>query len=279
VDAYRKLRNTFRYMLGNLSDFNPQVDGVAAAELTELDQWILLRAEDLISRCRGWYDNFEFHKIYHAVYAFATVDLSSVYFDVLKDRLYCSGTKWGTRRAAQTALHGLMDALVRLLAPLMSFTAEEVWGHMNRPDSVHLAHFPETGELSAGLDEGARTRAGKMDGLMQVRETVLKQLDNARNEKLIGAPLEALVRLTAGPEVYGLLEQYPEFLPSLFIVSAVELERAPQGAGVELAVKVERAPGNKCERCWKYSKEVGSDATFPTLCARCAKAVHEILNG
>jgi len=278
VDAYRKLRNTFRYMLGNLSDFDPRVDSVPPAALTELDQWILLRADDLVARCRAWYDEFAFHKIYHAVYAFATVDLSSVYFDVLKDRLYCSRDKWPERRAAQTTLYRLMDGLVRLLAPMMSFTAEEVWGHMKRPDSVHMAYFPEPGDFSAGLDSEARNRSGKMDALLQVREAVLKQLDTARNEKLIGAPLEALVRLTATPELYPLLVQYADFLPALFIVSAVEIEPAAQGTAVELSVTVERAPGGKCERCWKYTPEVGSDPVLPTLCARCARAVHEILN-
>src|SRR5438552_328630 len=142
VEAYRKLRNTFRYMLGNLGDFDLAKDAVPASGLYELDQWILLRAEDLIQRCRAWYDNFEFHKVYHSVYAFATIDLSSVYFDVLKDRLYTSATKSQARRSAQTALHRVMDALVRLLAPLMSFTADEVWGHMGHTGSVHLEYFP-----------------------------------------------------------------------------------------------------------------------------------------
>src|SRR5205085_3141414 len=151
TDAYRKLRNTFRYMLGNLSDFDAASEAVPGAELPELDQWILLRAEDLVARCRAWYENFEFHKVYHTVYAFATVDLSSVYFDVLKDRLYTSATKSKARRSAQTALYRLLDALVRLLAPIMSFTAEEVWKNMERPGSVHIAYFPEAAELSAGL--------------------------------------------------------------------------------------------------------------------------------
>jgi isoleucyl-tRNA synthetase len=274
VDAYRKLRNTFRYMLGNLSDFDPQADAVAPSEMTELDQWILLRGDDLITRCRAWYDNFEFHKIYHAVYAFATVDLSSVYFDVLKDRLYTSATKSSARRGAQTALYRILDCLVRLLAPLMSFTAEEVWGHMNRPDSIHMAYFPEPGELSAGLDDAARKRSAAWDRLMQVRDVVLKSLDTARNEKLIGAPLEARVLLSADPELYTLLTQYAEQLPGLFIVSEVGLERV-EG---DLAVKVERATGDKCERCWKYTKDVGSDPEFPTICAPCAGAVHEILH-
>jgi isoleucyl-tRNA synthetase len=274
VDAYRKLRNTFRYMLGNLADFDAAKDSVPAVEMAELDQWMLLRAEDLVARCRAWYDNFEFHKVYHAVYAFCTVDLSAVYFDVLKDRLYTSAPKSQARRSAQTALYRLLDAFVRLLAPLMSFTAEEVWGHMGRAESVHMAYFPEPAELSAGLDDTARKRAINWDRLMEVRDGVLKHLDTARNEKLIGAPLEARVRLSANGDLYPLLEQYADQLPGLFIVSQVDVERA-EAAGVS----VERAAGDKCERCWKYTADVGSDPQFPTICAPCAKAVHEIING
>ena len=198
VDAYRKLRNTFRYMLGNLAGFDPATDAVPAGEMAELDQWMLLRAEDLVARCRTWYDNFEFHKVYHAVYAFCTVDLSAVYFDVLKDRLYTWAPKSPGRRSAQTALYRLLDAFVRLLAPLMSFTAEEVWGHMGRAESVHLAYFPEPAELSAGLDDAARKRTANWDRLVEVRDVVLKRLDTARNEKLIGAPLDCSQRLVSG---------------------------------------------------------------------------------
>jgi isoleucyl-tRNA synthetase len=272
TDAYRKLRNTFRYMLGNLSDFDPQTDAVS--DLTELDQWILLRAEDLVARCRVWYDNFEFHKVYHTVYAFATVDLSAVYFDVLKDRLYTSAAKSKARRAAQTALYRLLDAMVRLLAPILSFTAEEVWGAMGRPGSVHTAFFPEPSELTAGIGDASRKRSENWDRLMEVRGDVLKSLETARNEKLIGAPLEARVRLSANGDLYPLLEEYAPQLPALFIVSQVTLEQ-----GGELAVKVERAEGDKCERCWKYTKDVGSNANFPTVCAACASAVEETLNG
>jgi isoleucyl-tRNA synthetase len=197
-----------------------------------------------------------------------------VYFDVLKDRLYTSAPKSHARRSAQTALYRLLDAFVRLLAPLMSFTAEEVWGHMGRAESVHMAYFPEPAELAAGLDDAARKRTANWDRLMQVRDGVLKHLDTARNEKLIGAPLEARVRLSVNGDLHSLLQQYARELPGLFIVSQVEVDR---GAGDEPVVKVERAEGNKCERCWKYTLDVGSDASFPTICASCAKAVHEII--
>jgi isoleucyl-tRNA synthetase len=274
VDAYRKLRNTFRYLLGNLSDFNPARDAVDASGMPEIDQWILLRAEELVLRCRAWYENYEFHKVYHTVYAFATVDLSAVYFDVLKDRLYTGRSH--ARRCAQTALYRLLDALVRLLAPLMSFTAEEVWNHMGRPESVHMAYFPEPGDLSAGIGDEARKRAGNWGRLMEVRDDVLKRLEAARNDKLIGAPLEARVRISANGDLYPLLEQYAGELPGLFIVSQVELSRAGADA---MDIAVERAEGDKCERCWKYRTDLGADPRFPTICAPCAGAVNEKLNG
>jgi isoleucyl-tRNA synthetase len=276
VDAYRKLRNTFRYLLGNLSHFDPSTDMLPASELAEIDQWILLRAEDLVARCRTWYDNFEFHKVYHAVYAFTTVDLSALYFDVLKDRLYTSARKSQARRSAQTALYRLLDALVRLLAPIMTFTAEEVWTHMGRAESVHMAYFPEPAELSVGIGEAVRKRTADWDRLMEVRGDVLKSLETARNEKLIGAPLEARVSLSANGDLYPLLERYAGELPALFIVSEVALDKAEGGM---LAVKISRASGAKCERCWKYTHDVGSDPRFPTACAACARAVDETLNG
>ncbi|SPE34183.1 isoleucyl-tRNA synthetase [Candidatus Sulfopaludibacter sp. SbA3] len=276
TDAYRKLRNTFRYLLGNLNGFDPARDQVPGGELPELDQWILLRAEELVTKCRGWYRSFEFHKVYHTAYAFATVDLSAVYFDVVKDRLYTSAPNSQARRSAQTALYRVLDSLVRLLAPLMSFTAEEVWGHMGRPGSVHAAFFPEGAELTEGIGEPARKRMGNWDRLMEVRGDVLKSLETARNEKLIGAPLEARVRLSTNGDLYPLLEQHAAELPGLFIVSQVDLER---GEGEGLSVKVERAGGQKCERCWKYTTDVGSDARYPTVCNACAGAVDETLNG
>ncbi|MBZ5585357.1 MAG: isoleucine--tRNA ligase [Acidobacteriia bacterium] len=276
VDAYRKMRNTFRYLLGNLSGFDAASDAVAGGEMAEIDQWILLRAEDLTARCRAWYENFEFHKVYHSVYAFMTVDLSAVYFDILKDRLYTAAAKSQSRRSAQTALHRLLNALVRLAAPLMSFTAEEVWQQMGAPESVHMAYFPEPAELTAGIGDAARKRGANWDRLMEVRGDVLKSLESARNEKLIGAPLEARVRLSADGDLYPLLEEYRRELPALFIVSQVELERAADGA---LGVKVERAAGEKCERCWKYATDIGADPKFPTICAPCAAAVEETLGG
>jgi isoleucyl-tRNA synthetase len=276
VEAYRKLRNTFRYLLGNLTGFDPARDAVPAGELREIDQWILLRAEDLVARCRQWYANYEFHKVYQAVYAFATVDLSAIYFDVLKDRLYTSAARSQARRSAQTALYRLLHALARLVAPIMSFTAEEVWSHMGEAASVHTALFPEPEYLGAGLGADVRARAANWDRLIEVRDSVLKVLETARNEKLIGASLEARVLLSAGDDVLPLLQEYRRELPDLFIVSQVELARSADGA---IGVKVERAAGAKCERCWKYTTDTGSNAAYPTICAPCAAAVEENLRG
>jgi isoleucyl-tRNA synthetase len=289
VDAYRKLRNTFRYLLGNLSGFDPARDAVAGNELAEIDQWVLLRAEDLVARSRAWFEEFQFHKVYHSLYAFATVDLSSVYFDVLKDRLYTAAPRSQARRAAQTALYRLLDALVRLVAPIMSFTADEVWGHMGRPGSVHTALFPEPAELTAGIGDAMRHRVPEWDRLLEVRTGVLKSLEAARNDKLIGAPLEACVRLRANADLYPLLQKYAGELPALFIVSQVELaegnrDGAGRGTGPgtgagDLGVTVERAAGRKCERCWKYTTDVGDSPRFPTICRPCADAIQEMLNG
>jgi isoleucyl-tRNA synthetase len=276
TDAYRKMRNTFRYVLGNVSDFDPVAEAVSADQLLELDQWILIRAEDLVARCLKWYDEFAFHKVYHAIYDFATVDLSAVYFDILKDRLYTSAAKSRARRSAQTALYRLGFALVRLVAPILSFTAEEVWKHMKQPGSVHLAHFPEPAELTQGIPEDVRQRSGDWDRLMDVRNNVLKSLETARKEKFIGAPLEARVKLSANGDLYPLLQKYAGELPALFIVSEVLLENGP---GDTLDVAVERAAGTKCERCWKYTTDVGSNPQLATVCAACAEAVTEMANG
>jgi len=275
VEAYRKLRNTFRYLLGNLAGFDPQADAVPPAEMLELDQWILLRAEDLVARCRAWYAEFAFHKVYRALYDFATVDLSALYFDVLKDRLYTAATKSHARRSAQTALYRVAYALVRLVAPVLAFTAEEVWTHLQQPGSVHLALFPESAELTAGLPDHHRKRAANWDRLMEVREDVLKSLEEARKQKFIGAPLEARVRLTANSNLYPLLLEYARELPALFIVSQVALDQQPG----DVSVEVERADGVKCERCWKYTTDVGAEPQLPTICAACADAVKETLRG
>lgn len=278
TEAYRKIRNTFRFALGNLFDFDPQADRVAAANQLEFDQWILWRLEQVIARCRKHYEDFAFHKVYQALYNFCTVDLSAVYFDVIKDRLYTAAARSAARRSAQTSLYLLTHALARLLAPLLSFTTEEVWGHLPKTEgdleSVHLMPFPEPDFATRDLSAERRERLLNWERLMPVRDQVLKALEAARQEKFIGAPLEARVRLTAGRELFPLLEEYLEELPVLFIVSQVALENHTEA---QLAVHVERAPGSKCERCWKYTTSVGFDPEFPTICQSCSTALKEML--
>jgi isoleucyl-tRNA synthetase len=271
-EAYRKLRNTFRYGLGNLDGFDPVHDAVDAVDMVEIDQWILARAEDLVSRCLRWYREFAFHKVYHAVYAFATTDLSAVYFDIIRDRLYTTAPRSAARRSAQTALYRITYALVRLLAPLLAFTAEEIWSYLRKPgdapESVHAALFPEPDELTGGMTPEQRGRLKNWDRLMQVRDEVLKVLADARDvKKIIGSSLEARVRLASEP----LLEEYAADLPALFIVSEVALDGAVAGPTVE------RASGQKCERCWKYLHDVGTDTEFPGICGACSEAVREVL--
>ncbi|HXA66636.1 MAG TPA: isoleucine--tRNA ligase [Bryobacteraceae bacterium] len=277
-EAYRKFRNTFRWALGNLHDFDPAADSVSPGEMQEIDLWILSRTETLVSDCLASYQEFGFHKVYRAVYDFATTDLSAVYFDAAKDRLYTAAPRSRLRRSAQTAIYRILYALVRLIAPLLAFTTEEVWGYLRKPegspDSVHLALFPQPEELTSGFTTGQRGRLRNWDELIAVRDVVLKQLEVARQEKFIGAPLEARVRLKAGDKLYPLLDEYLNDLPGLFIVSQVALERA---SGDELSVEIERAQGEKCERCWKYTTDVGADPDFPTICAACRDAVKEIL--
>ncbi len=262
IEAYRKLRNTFRYALGNLHDFDPEADAVPVNELLEIDRWILSRAEDLIRRARASYSENAFHKVYRAIYDFATTDLSAVYFDVLKDRLYTAAPKSHARRSGQTALYKVHYALTRLAAPLLAFTTEEVWSYTRKPagapESVHLALLPEPEEVASGLDAA---KLARWERLLEVRNVVLKALEEARQAKIIGTSLEARVRL-AGAQ----LDDYAADLPALFITSQVVLE-----PGDDLKVTVERAGGAKCDRCWKYSVFTGP------ACESCAIALKEML--
>ncbi len=268
IDAYRKLRNTFRYALGNLADFDPAKDAVPVEEMLEIDRWILSRTERLIGDCRRWFDELAFHKVYRAIYDFATTDLSAVYFDVLKDRLYTAATKSRARRSGQTALYKVHYALTRLVAPLLAFTAEEVWSYTTKPEgapeSVHMATLPDAAEVASGLDQKKLERWEK---LMAVRDVVLKALEEARQAKLIGAPLEAKVILSGAG-----VDDYAADLPALFVVSQVVLE-----PGTGIAARIERADGQKCERCWKYSTAVGQDAVYPTVCDSCSAALNDLL--
>ncbi len=283
AESYRKIRNTFRYILGNLHDFDPERDVVAFTNMHALDQYILLRAAEVTRDVREHYDSFTFHRLYQRLKDFCIVDLSAIYFDVLKDRLYTSAPKSVARRSAQTALWRMGEALVRLLAPVMSFTADEIWQYLpamkGRAESVHLELFPAPEELAAALPEGFDVAAVEIDWqvLLSVRNEVLKALETARADKCIGGSLEAQVHLSAPESIYPVLERYRDQLRYLFIVSDVELERlAASNGDAGLTIAVKEAPGQKCERCWNYSTHVGEDQNYPTVCERCSAVLSEI---
>jgi len=278
-EAYRKVRNTFRFALGNLSDFDPGRDALPDGELEEFDRYMLARTADLVERCRAWYESFEFHRVFHAVYDFAAVDLSAFYFDILKDRLYTFAPRNPARRSAQTAIYRIASALLRLVAPILVFTSEEIWREFPRGadatdrDSMHLALFPSPADLGAPLDPAVRA---DWDRLLEVRTEVLRALEAARSAKTISSGLEAKVILAADGNLSPLLVKDRASLPALFLVSQVELEK-PQAAGQQgIGVRVDRADGAKCERCWNYSVHVGENAAYPTICERCTAALAEI---
>jgi len=280
-ENYKKIRNTFRYILSNLGDFDPQKDAVPFDKMEALDQYMLRETCSFTSDVRRSYDEFAFHKIYHRVNHFCIVDLSAFYFDVLKDRLYISAPRSHGRRSAQTAIWRIGEALVRLLAPITSFTSEEIWQFLpkaeGRPESVHLAVFPASSDiLGAGVAEHDEQQDKDWTTLRSVRDEVLKALEEARNNKLIGGGLEAQVHVTASEPVYSVLKRYEGQLRYLFIVSAVTLaQRSGNGTG-GVSVEVKKADGAKCERCWNYSTRVGEDVNYPTVCERCSAVLKEI---
>jgi isoleucyl-tRNA synthetase len=281
-DAYRKIRNTFRYGLGNLADFDPSRDVLPNAELDEMDRWMLERTADLVRKCREWYASYEFHRVYHAIHDFCVVDLSAFYYDVLKDRLYTKAAKNKSRRSAQTAVWKISSSLVRLAAPILVFTAEEIWKYLpkttNEPESVHMTLFGESEELGTGIHS---KQVANWELLSKVRGEVLKALEAARNEKKINSGLEAKVLLNAELELKAKLKQYLPQLPGLFIVSQVDFLTAGTGdyrseAIPGLEVAIQKAEGAKCDRCWNYSKRVGENKRYPTVCERCSEALAEI---
>ncbi len=277
-EAYRRIRNTCRFLLGNLYDFDPQKDRVPDEQLLELDRWILLRLQKLIARLSEAYTNFEFHVVFHSLHNFCTVDLSALYLDILKDRLYTSPPSSPARRAAQTTLFKILDALVRLMATILSYTAEEVWGYLpgskERAESVHLTLFPKVEPQY--LDEKFEER---WELLLQVRREVSKALEIARQNKLIGNSLEAGATLSAPEKLLSFLRQNEAQLKDLFIVSRVELVssvlagtyRSPELEG--LSILITRSPGKKCERCWVYDPRVGERTDHPSVCPRCHDAL------
>ena len=271
AEAYRRIRNTFRFLLGNLYDFDVSKDAVPHDRLGEIDRLMLHKLAGLTRRVRAAYDRYEFHLFYQTFHNFCAVDLSAFYLDVIKDRLYVEPAESEARRSAQTVMCALADAMVRLMAPILPFTSDEVWEFMPHPSpdrepSVHLALLPDVDE--SHLDEAL---AARWDRLIELRDGALKALEEARANEGLGSALNARVIVSASDELLSFLEPYCNDLPMLFIVSAVEVESTPGGDGdAPWTVRVERAEGEKCERCWMVLPTVGRDSSHPTLCHRCA---------
>jgi isoleucyl-tRNA synthetase len=281
-EAYRKLRNTLRYLLGNLYDFDPSKDLVPLAKMEEVDRYILARYADVAKRVLVAYQEYEYGPISQALTQFATVDLSSFYNDISKDGLYTLAAGSRERRSAQTALYLMADGLTRLLAPILSFTADELWRHIPgaREESVHMALFPTVESLDALADP---VLVERWNTLVALRERVLAEIEPLRKNKQIGSSLQAKVVISATGRELPLLEQYAGQLPMLFIVSAVELRPAPTDAAAasEAAprITIERAGGVKCERCWRMVPAVSSEPASAGLCDRCQDALAEAVHG
>jgi isoleucyl-tRNA synthetase len=281
-DAYRRIRNTSRFMLGNLFDFDPSKDMVPYESMPEIDRFALHRLQELIERIRNAYDTYEFHIIYHALYNYCIVDLSAFYLDILKDRLYTSPAESSGRKSAQTVIYILLDSLSRIMAPILAFTAEEIWnyipGRKENAESVHLSSLPVVNE--AWKDDRL---AKNWKLLLEVRGEISKSLEDARVKKIVGHSLDALVTLYADDDLYDRLCPYKDDLRSIFIVSKTHLVKGEKPAGAfechdihGLAVKVDSAEGDKCERCWVHDISVGTDLERPTICSRCQDALIQI---
>lgn len=273
TEVYRKMRNTARYILGNTSDFDPDKDMVSYNELQEIDKYALLKLNDLVRKCTESYENYDFHEAYQAINVFCVTDMSSFYLDIIKDRLYTAKANSKERRAAQTTMYIILDSLVRMLAPLTSFTAEEIWKYMNKSknekvESVMLTTYPEVNSQY----ENEELRA-KWEKIVKIKEIVSKKLEEARAEKIIGHSLNAKVTLFAEGDLYKFIKENKELLQTVFIISNLEVEENQRSNEEKLGVKIEQAEGEKCERCWIYSTTVGEDKENPTICHRCSEAL------
>ncbi|BCB03281.1 isoleucine--tRNA ligase [Bacillus sp. KH172YL63] len=278
AEVYRKIRNTFRFLLGNLSDFDPSTNAVSYDQLREVDQFMLVKLNDLVKNVKNSYDKYEFASIYHAVNNFCTLDLSSFYLDFAKDVLYIESENHDDRRAIQTVLYECLLALTKLMSPILSHTADEVWAYIPgvEGESVQLTDMPEVKEYANTAE-----LKKKWSAFLELRDDVLKALEEARNQKLIGKSLTAKVTLYVNDETKALLDSITEDLKQLFIVSAFEIggkvADAPENA-LSLGdnhIVVEKAEGETCDRCWIVTPTVGEDKDHPTLCTRCAAVVKE----
>ncbi|MEY2512572.1 MAG: isoleucyl-tRNA synthetase [Verrucomicrobiota bacterium] len=262
-DTYRRIRNTLRILLGNLSDFESGKQESRKEELTFVDRWILDRLENVISECRAAYAAYEFHKVYHILNQFCAVDLSSLYIDITKDRMYCDAADAGRRRATQMAMHRIFDALCRLLAPILVFTADEAWGYLGGSDSVHVRTFPE--ESPDSLHPEARERVAH---LLDLRGLIGQAVERARQEKLIGNALEAAVTLTCDEATIAAVPK--EEMEEFFILSDLTLQ-----PGKEPGASISKTAHQKCARCWRHRPAVGKSEKNPELCDRCESVVEK----
>lgn len=279
-EIYRKLRNTFRFLLANLDGFVPATDEQPWDQMEALDQYMLARTAELVTKVRASYDAFEFHRVFHALNEFCNSELSAFYLDVLKDRLYTLAPSDTRRLSAQTAVWKITEALVRLIAPILSFTADEIWGYLppveGREASVHIANFPSAEDFGA-----TQSSADLLTDVLQirtVRESALKVLEAARAAKTIGKALEAKIVVTASrSDLAAVLSKYERQLPELFGVSQVELAALDPALGsADTQVEFAKAEGTRCDRCWRYTDDVGAEGRYPTVCARCADALEKI---
>ena len=278
AEVYRKIRNTFRFLLGNLADFNPENDAISYENLREVDQFMLVKLNELVKQVRNNYENYEYANIYHAVNNFCTIDLSAFYLDFAKDVLYIEAKDQSDRRAIQTVLYESLMTMIKLVAPILSHTADEVWSFIAsvQEESVQLTDFPEEKELA-----NAKELLVKWSKFMNLRDEVLKALEEARNEKVIGKSLTAKISLYVKDETKELLDSIHENLQQIFIVSEFEVagsfNEAPEQA-IKLeqaAIVVTKAEGETCERCWTVTTQVGEKEDHPTLCPRCADVVNK----
>lgn len=280
IEAYRKIRNTARFILGNIYDFNPDKDMLAYEALDETDKWALLRAHRLLKEADGFYRDFQFHKVYHSLYAFCIVDMSNFYMDVVKDILYTFKSDSKRRRSCQSALYGILNIIAKVIAPVMVFTSEEIWQNMPKPEdapkSIHLSLLPDLAALKA--DDALELKYAR---LKKIRDAVLKVLEAKRVSGIIKSSLEARVRLyTGSEETYGFLCGCEQDLPALFIVSQVEMHKGKASSEAVSAeglpgvfIGVEKAEGRKCDRCWNFSKTTGSSENYPNTCRRCQEVL------
>jgi isoleucyl-tRNA synthetase len=268
-DAYRKIRNTLRYLFGNLSDFNPKTGAVPLDTLYAIDQWALQKLDTLVTEVHQAYDSFVFHRVFSLVYHFCTVEMSSIYMDVLKDRMYCESPNSEARRSAQTAMSEILHTLIRLLAPVLVHTAEEAWGALeHKPqdvDSVHLATLPEAHTSRLG-----KFSSDQWDGLLALRDSILRCLEDLRQTKAIASNQEASVTVQCNQETADLLNAFgTEQVAALCIVSHIKVVTGHDA----LEISATKSLDQKCQRCWNYTPSVGTHESHPDLCDRCHSVV------